>query len=224
MKRPNNQTVSFLRIPPIVSCKLLTAIAVCVLATGLCSCGHRPLPSCLHVADSLVACCPDSALTLLHSWKDSMASASEGERMYYNLLTVKALDKAYVKHTSDSLITDVIRYCENLDSDRQLLAEAYYYGGRVCRDLGDSPQALEYFFKASETVSEDNLDLAGRMFSQIGTLYLYQNVYDLALSAFRKSYGYNSRNKDYVSIVLMPTLHRTTSCSRLVRKKRRERG
>lgn len=54
-------------------------------------------------------------------------------RMYYDLLTVKVRDKAYIRHTSDSLIRNVLRYYEHQD-DKKHLPETYYYAGRVYSD------------------------------------------------------------------------------------------
>lgn len=78
---------------------------------------------------------PDSALRLLGGWADSVPTVPERVRMYYRLLTVKAADKAYVTHMSDSIIRPVLDYYEQ-EGDRRLLPEAYYYAGRVYRDLG----------------------------------------------------------------------------------------
>ena len=61
-------------------------------------------------------------------------SLSIPDRHYYDLLTIKANDKAYVTHSSDSLILDVIDYYKG-GKDKTLYAEALYYGGRVYSDL-----------------------------------------------------------------------------------------
>ena len=121
-------------------------------------------------------------------------------RMYYDLLTVKARDKAYIRHTSDSLIRSVLRYYERQD-DKKHLPETYYYAGRVYSDLGDAPQALNYFIRASETADGKDYDLLSRIYSQIGTLYLYQAVYDKALPVFRKCYQYNLLEGDSAALV-----------------------
>ncbi len=87
--------------------------------------------------------------------------------MYYQLLTIKARDKAYITHTSDSLILEVLHYYEKR-KDKKHLPEAYYYAGRIYRDLGDAPQALEYFFKAIDVSSACmNYRLTSRINRQI---------------------------------------------------------
>ena len=91
--------------------------------------------------------------------------------MYYRLLCIKANDKAYILHTSDSLILPVLHYYIEKDDERHL-PEAYYYAGRVYRDLGDAPQALEYFEKAAEALPEDGgYKLKSKIYSQMGTLF-----------------------------------------------------
>lgn len=143
---------------------------------------------------------PDSAMALLDSLRDSIFLQPCSVRMYYDLLTVKARDKAYIRHTSDSLIRSVLRYYERQD-DKKHLPETYYYAGRVYSDLGDAPQALNYFIRASETADGKDYDLLSRIYSQIGTLYLYQDVYDKALPVFRKCYQYNLLEGDSAALV-----------------------
>ena len=151
------------------------------------SCDSKPYPQVLQLADSLANTCPDSAIVLLEQFKDSTHQESKEAQMYYQLLTIKARDKAYITHTSDSLILEVLHYYEKR-KDKKHLPEAYYYAGRIYRDLGDAPQALEYFFKAIDASNACmNYRLTSRIYSQIGTLYLYQEVYDKAHDVFVKA-------------------------------------
>ena len=123
-------------------------LLICVLLC-FCHCGHKPYPQSLMTADSLASACPDSAVSLLKSIAGTMQDEPEATRMYYRLLCIKANDKAYILHTSDSLILPMLHYYIE-KNDKRHLPEAYYYAGRVYRDLGDAPQALEYFEKALE--------------------------------------------------------------------------
>lgn len=113
-----------------ISFYVLLACCLC-----LCACREGRYSRVLLQADSLAEVAPDSALRLLGGWVDSVWEAPEQVQMYYWLLTVKAADKAYITHTSDSLIRLVLDYYEQ-EGDRRLLLEAYYYAGRVYRDLG----------------------------------------------------------------------------------------
>lgn len=69
---------------------------------------------------------------------------SDHDRHFFDFLSIKANDKAYVRHESDSLILDVIDYYSSHNKDN-IYPEALYYGGRVFSDLGDLPTALRYF-------------------------------------------------------------------------------
>lgn len=162
---------------------------LCLLLCCLCACGHGSYPSVLLRADSLASVAPDSARTLLARWADSVAHAPERVRMYHRLLTIKAADKAYMRHTSDTLIRQVVAYYED-GADPWLLPEAYYYAGRVYSDLGDAPQALDYFERAAEALPPKGREmLAGKIYSQMGTLFMYQQMHEEALQMYRRSYA-----------------------------------
>lgn len=181
--------------------KLTILISIFLLPLYLCSCGNRPYPHAMQTADSLVDICPDSTLSLLLQLKDSIDYEPEETQMYYRFLSIKAQDKAYITHTSDSTIRQVLKYYRN-KRDKKHLPEVFYYAGRVYTDLGDAPQALEYFQRAIEA-SKQSTDyfLINRIYSQMGTLFLYQDVYDKAPEMFRKSYQYSVLAKDSVGMV-----------------------
>ena len=61
-------------------------------------------PPGLAEAETWVNVHPDSALSVLRAMKMDRADVSEEARMLHRLLTIKAEDKLYVLHTSDSLI------------------------------------------------------------------------------------------------------------------------
>lgn len=160
-----------------------------LLLMCICACTNKPYPQSLRVADSLIHNNPDSAVILLEELKRSMAFEPQATQMYYQLLTIKAKDKAYITHTSDSLIKTVVKYYEER-KDRERLPETYYYAGRVYRDLGDAPQALEYLQKAIDASSDQNgnYQLKSRIYSQMGYLYLYQDIYDKTPEVFKEAY------------------------------------
>lgn len=177
------------------------ALFLVLVLSGFCSCGHKPYPQSLITADSLTNVLPDSAITLLKSIGNALQNEPEATRMYYRLLCIKANDKAYILHTSDSLILPVLHYYIEKDDERHL-PEAYYYAGRVYRDLGDAPQALEYFEKAVETLPEDGgYKLKSKIYSQMGTLFAYQSMYAEALEMYKKGGEYDNILKDSVGMV-----------------------
>lgn len=120
-------------------------------------------------AEAIIATHPDSALIILQSL--SRDNLSDADRHFADFLTIKAKDKAYIYHTSDSLILDVLSYASSHQSEGYY-PEALYYAGRVYSDLGDSPNALIYFQKALEELyrGQKNFDLESRILSQTGRL------------------------------------------------------
>ena len=177
------------------------ALFLILVLLGFCACGHKPYPQSLIIADSLTNACPDSAIALLKNIENTLQTEPETTQMYYRLLCIKANDKAYIPHTSDSLILPVLHYYIEKDDERHL-PEAYYYAGRVYRDLGDAPQALEYFEKAAEALPEDGgYKLKSKIYSQMGTLFAYQSMYAEALEMYKKGGEYDNILKDSVGMV-----------------------
>lgn len=168
--------------------KFLSAI---VLLLYCYACGNKPYPHAMQVADTLMYNNPDSALALLEQLNDSITAQTTATQMYYQLLCTKAKDKAYVIHTSDSLILQILHYYEDKEDEKHL-PETYYYAGRVYADLGDAPQALDYYQKAAEIQGKgtDYRQLKV-VYAQMGELFLFQDVYDEAMKAYKKCYYYN---------------------------------
>ena len=152
------------------------------------ACNEKPVQHALSTADSLANMVPDSAILFLESLKEEMTTAPEATRMYYRLLCIKAKDKAYILHTTDSLILPILNYYIEKD-DKHHLPEAYYYAGRVYCDLGDAPQALPYFYKAMEALPQNTESpLKGKIYSQISYLLLSQELYEEALKGISTVY------------------------------------
>ena len=186
-------------------------IALLTCLIGISSC-HRPAnyPAELLSADSLCFVDPESALTLLQHLEPQMSEAPKATKMYYDLLCIKAADKAYITHTSDSLILSLVDYYEKGD-DPELLPQAYYYAGRVYRDLNDAPQALTYFQKG--LAASDKEQVSSVLYAQMGEIYFYQSLYPEALQMYTEAYKQDAVNKDTLGMLLdlrdMAFTHRT---------------
>lgn len=177
---------------------LLFAILLLLCA---CSCRNTSYPKAMQLADSIVNTSPDSAVVLLEQLKDSILSEPQSTQMYYHLLSIKAKDKAYIPHTSDNLILQVIHYYEEKE-DEKYLPETYYYAGRIYRDLGDAPQALDYFQKTIDLIGEGtDYKLNSKVYSQMGTLYMYQDIYDEAMKAYKKAYKFGALTNDSTAMI-----------------------
>lgn len=161
----------------------------------LASCGwrERAIPVELAQADSLMEVRPDSAMAYLASLDSFVQGEPEYVRMYYVLQQIKAQDKCYIPHTSDSVILSLVRYYTDYGTPDQQM-EAYHYLGSVYRDMGDAPRAVEAYQKAADIGKESGSkrnDILGRTYEQIGYLFAYQGLYDEGLKAYRTSYYYN---------------------------------
>ena len=139
---------------------------------------------------------PEEALASLDSINRSSLSKSDSH--YYDLLTVKARDKAYIDHESDSLVLDVIDYYSSRPESPEY-PEALYYGGRVYSDLGDYPSALRYFQLALDRLppsNPDNLTLRSSVLSQTGSLLNLMRLYDQAVPYLEEALSIYMSRKD----------------------------
>lgn len=151
-------------------------LMMATLLTG-CTSGPEPQPDILAQVDSVSARDPRRAMAMLDSVQPLILAADSGTQMYYQLLRVKAQDRAYIRHTSMQSILPVISYYER-HPQGDMLAWAYCYGGRVCRDIGDMPGALQYLQRSSDELSDGrNPELRYRVLSQLGYLFYYQYLF-----------------------------------------------
>ena len=157
-----------------------------LLVIGWSSCTrHTTYPLFMQEAAMCMNEHPDHALELLQHQKDSIASFPEETQMYYHLLCIQARDKQYIEHTSDSLINQIVQYYENHD-DAEKLMMAYYYQGSTYRDMNDAPRALKAFQQAVDVSKQDNI-LLPKAYNQMGSLFMYQDLYDEAIKVNRKN-------------------------------------
>ena len=174
---------------------LLFIIQLCFWA-----CDNKPYSHLMSMADSLTNTNPDSAVIYLNKLKDHIETAPRSVKMYYQLLCIKANDRASIPHSSDSIILPILNYYKQTDDLH--LPETYYYAGRIYRDLGDAPQALDYFNNTLDALpsSSDSYSLKSKVYSQIGTLFLYQDIYDEALKMFKEAFHYDLLLEDSVGM------------------------
>lgn len=128
---------------------------------------------------------PDSALNLLNDI--NCDTLSEDNKMYHHFLTVKAMDKAYIVHKSDSLISLAYDYFQSHNTER--LPEVVYYCGRVNNDLGDYPTALNFYQNALDMLpaNTENQKLRGAVLCQTGNLLNTLRLYEQAIPYIQES-------------------------------------
>ena len=166
--------------------KTRLSLLVIIFLIGWSSCTNRPnYPLAMQEAESYMKSYPDSALYLLETLADSISSFPEETQMYYHLLCIQAKDKQYIEHTDDSLINCIVEFYEDYDNaEKQMMA--YYYQGSVYRDMNDAPRALKAFQQAVDVSKQDNVLLA-KAYNQMGSLFMYQGLYDEAIKVNRKN-------------------------------------
>lgn len=174
----------------------ISFLVTLVLMVG---CSPRQHDKRLVSVDEIISRSPEDALHLLGSI--DYAALPEHDRYYYDLLSIKAEDKAYIKHTSDSTVIKVIEYYSDVDDE--LYFQALYYGGRVYSDMGDTPTALQYFHQALDNFPEDAPDLSmkANILSQTGRLLTNINLFKEAVTYIEEAIAIGEQLGDTLNMV-----------------------
>jgi hypothetical protein len=152
---------------------LLTLLSVLALF----ACTDHRYPTTLVAADSLCAVNPDSALSLLTQYKDSIQTASKAHRMYYHLLLADAKNKTYVDMTSDSILKEVADYYDRHGSANEQM-RAHYLLGCAYRDMGEAPMALQCYQDAVDKADTTDMSCITLLYKIHGQMaYLFYNEY-----------------------------------------------
>lgn len=143
---------------------------------------------------------PKGALAILDSIEKS--DLSESDRHFHDLLTVKATDKAYLPHKSDSLIRETVEWYEKHQGSGHY-PEALYYAGRVYSDIGDYPSALANFHTALDLLpqNKDNLSLRGKVLSQTASLLTTLRLYNEAVPLVKEVTKLDSISRDSTNLM-----------------------
>ena len=204
--------------------RLFSIIIGVYLLVGLTACRHHhPYNNQLARIDSLADVNPDSADILLKHTPVPFLKVRENEEAC-KLLRIKVEDKLYrpVTHYRDTIL-QLIDYFEH---HRRVLpnllgssgpALPYLYAGRIFADLGDAPQALDYYQKALDAMpkgemekgkwkinNEDDRRLAkqrGLLHSFIGIQFFYQGLHEEALNSFKEANRWAEQIHDTTDII-----------------------
>ena len=158
----------------------------------LASCaGNRKYDDLMQRADSIMDADDDSAkvaIRMLDGVKTQLPEFTKGQRMRYQLLYHKAMNKAFIPFTSDSIMQEVADYYEYHGSANNRML-AYYVLGCVYRDMHEAPTALEYYNKATEqadtTANDCDYNTLGKVYGQMALLFDKQYLPYEELSAFK---------------------------------------
>ena len=175
----------------------------------LASCaGNRKYDDLMQRADSIMNVNDDSAkvaIRMLDGVKSQLPEFSKAQKMCYELLRHKAMNKAYISFTSDSKMKEVVDYYDRHGSANERML-ANYVLGCVYRDMHEVPLALEYYNKATEqadtTAADCDYGTLYRVYSQMGFLFSKQYLPYQLLDAFGKAEKYAYLAKDTLNAII----------------------
>ena len=145
--------------------------------------------------------CPDSALNLLKGIHDPEKLWGESQATYALLMT-QAMDKNYMKFSSDSLIALALNYYTITQTSPIMYAKALFYHGRVMLELDKEEEALKFFLAAKDIYerTKDHKMLA-LIAEEVGMINRKQDLYDDALTNFREALTTYKQLKDSLSVI-----------------------
>ncbi len=145
--------------------------------------------------------CPDSALNLLKGIHDPEKLWGESQATYALLMT-QAMDKNYMKFSSDSLIALALNYYTITQTSPIMYAKALFYHGRVMLELDKEEEALKSFLAAKDIYEriKDHKMLA-LIAEEVGMINRKQELYDDALKSFREALTVYKQLQDSLSII-----------------------
>ena len=149
--------------------------------------------------ENLVDDYPDSAMVLLQRIEEPERLDS-ADWARWALLTTQARDKAFINHTTDSVINRVADYYQRFGDNHQK-ALAYYYVGRVNSDLGQLERATDAYLRASDySAKTDDHDLTFRILTQAGTIFAKQKSLFEAFELYQKALSIAQEANDSVNM------------------------
>ena len=175
----------------------------------LASCaGNRKYDDLMKRADSIMNVNDDSAkvaIRMLDGVKSQLTEFSKSQKMRYELLRHKAMNKACITFTSDSVMKEVVDYYDHHGSANERML-ANYALGCVYRDMHEAPMALKYYNKATEqadtTAADCDYGTLYRVYSQMGFLFSKQYLPYQELNAFDKAEKYAYLAKDTLNAII----------------------
>lgn len=167
-------------------------IIICfILAAGLLAgCKDAKTAMVLSHIDTLINDHPDSALQMLDSLKAGKPQWARSQRMRYDLLHLKAENKAFVPLTSDSIAKNLVSYYNTWGNANERMM-AYYLLGCCYRDMGEAPRAVDAYLdaaaQADTTSNECDFYTLGCVYAQMAGLYHKQLLLSYEIEARKKA-------------------------------------
>ncbi len=161
-----------------------------------------------------------STLTVLLKPTAALALKGRENEEVCKLLRIKTDDKLYrpVTHYRDTILQLIDYFEHNPKVLPSLLGSTgpalpYLYAGRIFADLGDAPQALDYYQQALDVQpdipspigkSREELSLAkqrGLILSQIGEQFYFQGLYSESLNSYKEANKWAIYANDTLDII-----------------------
>lgn len=177
------------------------AVTIAVVTGGIKACRHHGAieSKLFHIDQLLETDSIQKAISLIEEIEDQTQSLSTALQMHYQLVKAKAMNKAWINFTSDSIMKFVVAYYDRNGSHNERLL-AHYLLGCVYRDLKEAPQAIGCYHDAidcADTLSRNcDLKTLSCVYSQMATIYYNQLALDNARENFYKSLYYSLRIQD----------------------------
>ena len=142
---------------------------------------------------------PSLALSKLDSLKSYWEAFPEGTRMRWQLLQLSAQNKCDTVFRSDSVQQELVDYFDRHGTPNEQMY-ANYLLGRAYSDMGEAPQALKWFQKATEAADTtakdcDYYTLCG-IYGQIALTFEQQNLYREEIEAWERYSHFAQKDSD----------------------------
>ena len=176
----------------------------CVVIAALFGCNGRKMTNQLEAISQMADVNPDSALTALAKYESETQEWSKGDRMYFELVRLKAENKSEVTFKSDSIIKEVVEYFkEKGNANEKMLA--YYLLGRTYFDMEEAPEALQAYYdaisSADTTSTSCDYSTLTVVYGQMSRIFHQQNLPHDEIWALKHYIEYIRRyesKKDYL--------------------------
>jgi len=132
---------------------------------------------------------PDSALRILKRIQ-STQYLSNSDKALYGVLLFQALDNNKQTLQPDSVISFSLNYYQN-SNDKSRLALCYFYKAKIYKNAQRLDDATVFYLKSLDNI-QDKKDyiLLGRIYADMGDIYIFQQDYKEALRKYKLSSGY----------------------------------
>ena len=151
--------------------------------------------------ESLLADNPDSALYVLKNIH--FKKTDQYNLAYYYLLLIEAREINEESLLSCNLLLDWMLECID---DKDLIAKAMIYKGKVCMELNQLEETVLWYQKAIDILEETghNYKILSSAYIELGKIFMSQSLYNEAMEISQKSYLLNDKklNKKFAALSL----------------------